>query len=152
MSQSLILPPTDRPYFLLLQGYDQSKVWHAHRWYQTHKYWQTTPKHAHYVNTWTHADMHTLPYSDVHICKTTFSGAVQRNTRAHTLYMTSYLHACNHRIPSGFPSLYKLLPFTIQHKTASKQHNASAKYQCDTQNLCVHITPSYIMTSHRSLL
>lgn len=25
MSQSLILPPTDRPYFLLLQGYDQSK-------------------------------------------------------------------------------------------------------------------------------
>ncbi|KAK1896241.1 Ras-interacting protein 1 [Dissostichus eleginoides] len=26
MSQSLILPPTDRPYFLLLQGYDQSKV------------------------------------------------------------------------------------------------------------------------------
>lgn len=29
MSQSLILPPTDRPYFLLLQGYDQSKVPHA---------------------------------------------------------------------------------------------------------------------------
>lgn len=26
MSQSLILPPTDRPYFLLLQGYDQSKA------------------------------------------------------------------------------------------------------------------------------
>lgn len=26
MSQSLILPPMDRPYFLLLQGYDQSKV------------------------------------------------------------------------------------------------------------------------------
>ncbi|KAK7886348.1 hypothetical protein WMY93_025969 [Mugilogobius chulae] len=25
LSQSLILPPTDRPYFLLLQGYDQSK-------------------------------------------------------------------------------------------------------------------------------
>ncbi|KAJ8392866.1 hypothetical protein AAFF_G00070700 [Aldrovandia affinis] len=25
MSQSLILPPTDRPYFLLLQGYDQNK-------------------------------------------------------------------------------------------------------------------------------
>ncbi|XP_024917491.1 LOW QUALITY PROTEIN: ras-interacting protein 1 [Cynoglossus semilaevis] len=25
MSQSLILPPTDKPYFLLLQGYDQSK-------------------------------------------------------------------------------------------------------------------------------
>ncbi|KAM8846507.1 ras-interacting protein 1 isoform 2-T3 [Synchiropus picturatus] len=25
MSQSLILPPTDRPYFLLLQGYDQAK-------------------------------------------------------------------------------------------------------------------------------
>ncbi|KAJ3597843.1 hypothetical protein NHX12_001359 [Muraenolepis orangiensis] len=25
MSQSLILPPTDRPYFLLLQGYDQTK-------------------------------------------------------------------------------------------------------------------------------
>lgn len=29
MSQSLILPPTDRPYFLLLQGYDQSKARHA---------------------------------------------------------------------------------------------------------------------------
>ncbi|KAG7237603.1 hypothetical protein INR49_032049 [Caranx melampygus] len=28
MSQSLILPPTDRPYFLLLQGYDQSKARH----------------------------------------------------------------------------------------------------------------------------
>lgn len=31
MSQSLILPPTDRPYFLLLQGYDQSKARHVHR-------------------------------------------------------------------------------------------------------------------------
>lgn len=35
MSQSLILPPTDRPYFLLLQGYDQSKVRHADRSYRT---------------------------------------------------------------------------------------------------------------------
>lgn len=31
MSQSLILPPTDRPYFLLLQGYDQSKARHVDR-------------------------------------------------------------------------------------------------------------------------
>lgn len=31
MSQSLILPPTDRPYFLLLQGYDQSKARHVYR-------------------------------------------------------------------------------------------------------------------------
>ncbi|MEQ2184131.1 hypothetical protein GOODEAATRI_004806 [Goodea atripinnis] len=31
MSQSLILPPTDRPYFLLLQGFDQSKARHANR-------------------------------------------------------------------------------------------------------------------------
>lgn len=35
MSQSLILPPTDRPYFLLLQGYDQSKARHAPRPYHT---------------------------------------------------------------------------------------------------------------------
>lgn len=31
MSQSLILPPSDRPYFLLLQGYNQSKARHADR-------------------------------------------------------------------------------------------------------------------------
>lgn len=35
MSQSLILPPTDRPYFLLLQGYDQSKARHAAQPYHT---------------------------------------------------------------------------------------------------------------------
>ncbi|KAK3571924.1 hypothetical protein QTP86_020518, partial [Hemibagrus guttatus] len=35
MSQSLILPPTDRPYFLLLQGYDQSKARHAAQHYHT---------------------------------------------------------------------------------------------------------------------
>lgn len=34
MSQSLILPPTDRPYFLLLQGYNQSKARRVHRSYQ----------------------------------------------------------------------------------------------------------------------
>lgn len=35
MSQSLILPPIDRPYFLLLQGYDQSKARHAAQPYHT---------------------------------------------------------------------------------------------------------------------
>lgn len=42
MSQSLILPPTDRPYFLLLQGYDQSKARHAAQPYHTAPHWHHT--------------------------------------------------------------------------------------------------------------
>lgn len=49
MSQSLILPPTDRPYFLLLQGYDQSKVRYADRSPpDPDKYLQMTPIHTNY--------------------------------------------------------------------------------------------------------
>lgn len=65
MSQSLILPPTDRPYFLLLQGYDQSKARHADRSYRT-QYCQTAP-------TRTQAQMFTqstkCKHTDVNVCK-----------------------------------------------------------------------------------
>lgn len=62
MSQSLILPPTDRPYFLLLQGYDQSKARHADRSYRT----QTLADSTH---THTRTDVYTVNKEQTHRCE-----------------------------------------------------------------------------------
>lgn len=61
MSQSLILPPTDRPYFLLLQGYDQSKARHADRSYHTN----TEKQHTH-TQSFMHIDTKTLTNYTIH--------------------------------------------------------------------------------------
>lgn len=65
-------------------------------------------------------------YANYQAC---FRLIVQRYERSHALYMTSYLHVCNRHIPSGLPSLYKTLPFSIQHKTAPEQHNSTVPQQ-----------------------